>query len=368
MADRIKIAHIIHRFDTGGLENGVVNLINRLDDSRYHHTIITMKGHNPEFAARINTGNVEFENLSKQGGSDIGVFLRLNRILKRLSPDILHTRNTATLEMQLVGWWRRVPLRIHGEHGWDVNDMHGQNRRYQKLRRFIKPFVHQYIALSKEAKDYLLDTISVKPSRVNHICNGVDHEKFVPDRTEKSGFVFGCVGRLEEVKNQQLLAKAFVKVWHHCQAKDLDVKLQIVGDGRCRDQIEGILEEGGCATSFWMPGNRSDVAELMQCFDVFILPSLAEGISNTILEAMSTGLAVIATDVGGNAELVKDSESGYIVPSNDAEAMAEKMIAYSEQHGLREAHGKAGRELVEQKFSLQAMTASYDELYRSVHL
>jgi len=363
--DSLHIVHLVYRFDTGGLENGVVNLINTLDTECYTHSIVTLKGHNPDFAARILTNNVQLYDLAKRSGNDLGIFLRFNALLKQLKPDILHSRNTATLELQLVGWWRRVKLRIHGEHGWDVNDMHGQNLTYRRLRRLLKPFIHQYIALSKEANDYLLNIINVNPKRVNHICNGVDKEKFSP-RTVllKQRFVIGCVGRLEEVKNHVLLAQAFSLVWQQTEGK-VDIQLQIIGDGSCRSKIETVLADGQCAQASWLAGNRNDVADLMTKFDVFVLPSLAEGISNTILEAMACGLPVIATNVGGNGELVHQKVSGYLVSVSEPEDMAQCILTYINQPELKTQHGQNGRLLVEQKFSIQAMTCAYDNLYRS---
>ena len=133
----------------------------------------------------------------------------------------------------------------------------------------------------------------------------------------------------------------------------------------CRDKVETILAHGGFAESTWLAGNRNDVAELMMKFDVFVLPSLAEGISNTILEAMACGLQVIATDVGGNAELVQHDESGYLVPASSAEEMAQRILDYIDHPELKMQHGQNGRALVELKFSIQAMTSAYNNLYRS---
>ncbi|GAC18539.1 TIGR03088 family PEP-CTERM/XrtA system glycosyltransferase [Paraglaciecola arctica] len=362
----LHIAHVVHRFDTGGLENGVVNLINSLGSEEYTHSIVTLKGHSTDFAARIKTANVKFYDLAKKDGNDLSIFWRMNQLLKQLKPDILHTRNTATLELQLVGWWRRVKLRIHGEHGWDVNDMHGQNLTYRKLRKLLKPFIHQYIALSKEARDYLLDIIKVKPERLNHICNGVDKSKFSPkkDITRTSPFVIGCVGRLEDVKNHVLLAEAFVIASKQTQGK-VDIQLQLIGEGSCRDKVESILTANDCIKASWLAGNRNDVAALMTEFDIFVLPSLAEGISNTILEAMACGLPVIATNVGGNAELVQHDHSGYVVNVSDPQEMAERILDYVGQPELKMQHGQNGRALVEQKFSIQVMTSAYNNLYRT---
>jgi sugar transferase (PEP-CTERM/EpsH1 system associated) len=362
----LHIAHVVHRFDTGGLENGVVNLINTLGSDEYTHSIVTLKGHSTDFAVRIKTANVKFYDLAKKDGNDLGIFWRMNKLLKQIKPDVLHTRNTGTLELQLVGWWRRVNLRIHGEHGWDVNDMHGQNLTYRKLRKLLKPFIHQYIALSKEAKDYLLDIIKVKPERLNHICNGVDKSKFSPKKeTNKiSPVVIGCVGRLEDVKNHVLLAEAFVIATKLTKGK-VDIHLHLIGDGSCRNKVESILKENDCIEASWLAGNRDDVAALMTEFDIFVLPSLAEGISNTILEAMACGLPVIATNVGGNTELVQHGYSGFVVNVSEPQEMAERILEYVNQPELKLQHGQNGRALVEDKFSVQAMANAYAKVYRT---
>ncbi|WP_416306674.1 TIGR03088 family PEP-CTERM/XrtA system glycosyltransferase [Neptunicella sp. SCSIO 80796] len=364
---RLHIAHIIYRFDTGGLENGVVNLINNLSESQYSHTIITLKGHCNDFAKRLKTGNVQFFDLAKKQGNDIGIFWRLNSLLKTLKPDILHTRNTATLEMQLVGWWRKIPLRIHGEHGWDVNDMHGQNRRYQKLRKVMSHFIHQYVALSLEAKEYLLTTINIQPDKVNHICNGVDDTKFSPIADKvTSPFIVGCVGRLEEVKNHILLAEAFGKFYQLVKDQTQPVELHLIGDGSCKQKIEASLKRYQCIDKAWLAGNRNDIADLMPRFDVFVLPSLAEGISNTILEAMACGLPVIATKVGGNTELVQHDKTGYLVSPEQVDDMVDCLNKYYNYPELSHMHGDNSRRVIEQKFSIDTMTKQYDALYQSM--
>ncbi|MCV2886044.1 TIGR03088 family PEP-CTERM/XrtA system glycosyltransferase [Aestuariibacter sp. AA17] len=368
----IKVLHVVHRFSIGGLENGMVNLINGLPEDHYQHVIVTMKGHCSEFIQRIHTQNVTFYDLDKQDGHDFSVFGKLNRILKQEKPDVLHTRNTASLEMQLVGWWRRIPLRIHGEHGWDVNDMHGSNVRYQRLRRLMSRFTHQYVALSKEAKDYLRDVIGIASSRINHICNGVDDRKFMPKQTASEQIVFGCVGRLEEVKNHIYLLQGFAHLIQSLSAQPQDsaaesdrVKLHIVGDGSQRNKLEAYIQENKLEQYVWLAGDRADVPDLMKAFDVFVLPSLAEGISNTILEAMASGLPVIATNVGGNPELVDENVTGYLVGVDTPEDLSDRMRELVVSPSLVNKMGQAARARVEEKFSLTAMVGAYDDLYRS---
>ncbi|MQM33603.1 MAG: sugar transferase, partial [Candidatus Accumulibacter phosphatis] len=130
-----------------------------------------------------------------------------------------------------------------------------------------------------------------------------------------------------------------------------------------RAQAQAMLEEAGVAELAWLPGQRDDIAEILRGLDCFVLPSLAEGISNTILEAMASGLPVIATDVGGNAELIEAGRSGELVAVSDPQAMAEQIARYAQDAPQARAAGVAGRARVENEFSLQAMSRSYQNLY-----
>ena len=376
-ADTKHIMHIIYRFDTGGLENGVVNLINHLDEGSYRHTIVTLKGYSEEFCQRIKTQNVQFFDLAKRDGNDPKIFFALRKLIKQLKPDILHTRNTATLEMQLVGWWCRVPYRLHGEHGWDVNDMHGQNRKYQILRRIMRRFIHRYVALSSEAFEYLRDLIHVPESRIRHICNGVDTRKFAPgaenqvqlpsEFSSDGNLVFGTVGRLAEVKNQTYLLESFIALVENNPDQAERLRLIIVGDGVLMAPLVKRAEEAGMGGKVWFAGNRSDVPQLMQCMRVFVLPSLAEGISNTILEAMASGLPVIATRVGGNPDLIEtDLSASHLVEVNDVDALSRAMQQYVNDGERLARNSKTVREHCVENFSIDTMVSKYHQLYQAV--
>ncbi|GAA0369552.1 glycosyltransferase [Bowmanella denitrificans] len=371
------IAHVIYRFDTGGLENGLVNLINSLPEHEYQHSIVTHKGANPDFAKRVTVKNVRYYDLNKGEGNDIGVLWRLNRLLKRLNPDVLHTRNLATLEGQLVGWWRKIPLRIHGEHGWGVNDLGGVNIKYQRLRRLFRPFVHQYVALSAEAKEYLLDKIGVTASKVAHICNGVDTERFASTQRlhtplpeiflPQDCVVFGTVGRLAEVKNQAYLIDAFAELLKMLPSHRDRIALMLVGDGVTRIRLQKRVVETGIEDRVWFAGDRADVPALMQSMDVFVLPSLAEGISNTVLEAMATGLPVLATNVGGNPDLIMpEYVRDHLVPVGEPQRLAEMMARYALQPQLAESDGYQIQAYCQSRFSLASMVAKYHAIYRQV--
>ena len=141
------------------------------------------------------------------------------------------------------------------------------------------------------------------------------------------------------------------------------MRLVMIGEGPLRAQAHAVLDAAGIGDLAWLPGERSDVADIMRGLHAFALPSLAEGISNTILEAMASGLPVVATDVGGNADLVKAGETGHIVPPADAAAMAQSLVSLAlHPEGARKM-GSAGRERVLANFSMQAMVSTYQGVY-----
>ncbi|RVT53450.1 TIGR03088 family PEP-CTERM/XrtA system glycosyltransferase [Rubrivivax albus] len=368
------VAHILHRFDTGGLENGVVNLINHLPSQAFRHVVIALT-EVTDFRHRLRRPDVDCIALHKPPGQGFKVYPQLWRLMRRLRPAIVHTRNLAALEMQPAAWAAGVPVRIHGEHGRDVEDLDGSSVRHQRIRRLYSPFVHRYVALSQDLAGYLSGRVGIAPGRIEQIYNGVNADRFHPRTADDAlpegwpfagdHFVVGTVGRMQTVKHQTLLARAFVRAL--ALAPDLRprLRLALVGDGPLRAACTQLLQETGAADLAWLPGERSDVPALMRRLNAFVLPSLGEGISNTILEAMASGLPVLATAVGGNPELVTEGVTGHIVPSDDVEALAAALVALARDPERAAEMGRAGRADVERRFSLQAMVGAYQQLYAS---
>jgi glycosyltransferase involved in cell wall biosynthesis len=168
---------------------------------------------------------------------------------------------------------------------------------------------------------------------------------------------------MQGVKDQPSLVCAFLKALEAQPALRDRLRLALVGDGPLRAQCRAQLEAAGASDLAWLPGERSDVPELLRAFDCFVLPSLAEGISNTILEAMASGLPVIATDVGGNADLVGHGSTGLVVPAADAHALAAAITQLANAPEQARAFGRAGRARVEAQFSMPAMVAAYQNVY-----
>jgi sugar transferase (PEP-CTERM/EpsH1 system associated) len=364
------IVHVIYRLQVGGLENGVVNLVNHLPPDRYRHAIVCLSDAT-NFRERIQRDDVYVYEMHKRPGQDLASWRRLFQLFRELRPTIVHTRNIGCLEAQIPAWLAGVGCRVHGEHGWDVSDPDGNNRKYRLLRRLHSPLVHRFIALSREIEEYLVQRVGIARKKVSRIYNGVDTSRFLPGRGNvlPAGFaavdslVFGTVGRMHGVKDQGNLCRAFILLCQqHPELADR-MRLVLIGDGPLRETCNAMLVEARLESQAWLPGNQREIPELLRGFDVFVLPSQAEGISNTILEAMASGLPVIATDVGGNGELVENGVTGFLVPANDPQALADQMAHYADSPELRRRHGEAGGRRIAAKFSMTRMLSAYGSVY-----
>ena len=363
------IVHVVHGFSVGGLENGLVNLVNRMPRERWRHAIVSLTHVSARFAERVQNPDVKFVELDKRPGHLVRDYPRLYRLFRQLKPAIVHTRNFAALEAAVPAWAAGVPVRIHGEHGWNVNDLDGRRRRYQMVRRLYRPFVSRYVALSHHLEDYLEHKVGVPARRVSHIYNGVDTERFRPADTRApiegcpfrhpEDFIVGWVGRMDPVKGLSHLLTALART------TGSRLRLVLVGDGPERAKVQGLIAAHNLADRVWLAGEHADIAQLMRGFDCFTLPSLGEGISNTILEAMASRLPVVASHVGGNGELIESGMTGTLVPPSDPDSLAEALLAYFRDRATARRHGKAARRVAEERFSLSRMVSDYCSLYES---
>jgi len=368
------VVHVVHRFAVGGLENGVANLIDRLPE--YRHAVIALTACDPAFCARIRRNDVVYRSLEKREGQDWGLYRRLARTFRELRPAVVHTRNLAALEAQLPAWWTGVPVRIHGEHGWDVGDLHGRRGRYRLLRRLHRPLVHRYVALSGHIQRYLHEGVGVPTDRIRRICNGVDTWRFLPPREDEErlgpfppeALVLGWAGRMEAVKAPLDLVRAFAMLAGSGRPWSPRLRLLMVGEGSLMPQVRAELERAGLLERAWLPGRRDDLPDLYRAMDLFVLPSLAEGISNTILEAMASGLPVVATAVGGNPELLEPGVTGALVPPRDPAALAAALASYLDDPERLRREGRAARRRARERFSIEVMVEAYRDLYRELFL
>ena len=370
---RRRVVHVVYSFSIGGLENVIVQLINRLPADVFEHIVLSLTTIS-DFKDRITQPGVQFIALNKPSGHAIPLYPRIYKLLRQLKPDVVHTCNLAALEIAPLAWLARVPLRIHAEHGWDAHDPNGSNPRYRKLRKIYTPFVNHYLAVSRDIDDYLAHAIGLPPKRHSLIANGVDTDTFSPKGhiavsvpgcpfVPGEHWLMGTVGRLQTVKNQPLLARAFVKLIKDHPEAAQRIRLVIVGEGGLRADIESILATAGLQHLAWLAGARNDVAQIMQALDCFVLPSQAEGTSCTLQEAMACGLPVVATAVGGTPDLVEEGMTGHLVPSEDAQAMANALWRCYSEPETSARYGQTARARALVHFGLAGMIDRYRSLF-----
>lgn len=372
------VLHVIHHLLMGGMENGLVNLINHMPAGRYRHAIACVEDYS-DFRLRIASPDVEVIALHRSRIGSRGLRRALYTLCKRLQPAIVHSRNQSGLDALLPARLAGVPRRVHGEHGWDVDNLDGRQWKSALLRRVHSPLVDRYITVSRDLQDFLVRRIGIRQSRITQIYNGVDTGRFstvrstdalpgsMPEAFRGPELIrIGTVGRLQPVKDQASLLRAFAQATASDDALRQRARLLLIGGGPLMGDLQALATELRIADRTWFSGPLDDVPAALSALDLFVLPSLNEGISNTLLEAMASGVPVLATRVGGNVELVEDDRTGRLVAAGDVAALAEQMAAYATDEALRRRHGEAARRRAVEHFSLRSMVngymATYDEL------
>jgi sugar transferase (PEP-CTERM/EpsH1 system associated) len=362
--NKMRIGHVVLSLAPGGLENGVVNVINGLDPARFSSSVYCLRERGA-FADRLGSNLSNLENLGFSGGFSLPKLLKLARLFKRDHIDVIHTRNAESL---LYGYCasrllRGVPI-VHSEHGQTFPEIGIRAHWHRVLAKRSDEMFCVSMTLRADLERYL--GIPSEHSRV--IYNGVESQQFAKvslavGRTaigaENGDMVIGCVGRMVAVKNYGLLLESFAGI------PDDRVKLVLVGDGPEREGLIALSRELGISHRTRFLGHREDVATVLSGMNIFVLPSLSEGLSNTLLEAMSAGLPVIATDVGGNSEILTADVEGILIRSGDHLALTNALIRLISDPPLRLGFGQAGRERCQRQFGMQNMIDSYADLYSS---
>jgi len=357
------ILHIVISFATGGLERVVLDLI-QFSGDRFNHRVVCLERIGDLGEARRLKNVVCFE--MKQG-LHLKYVLDLCAIIKAGRIDLIHTHNEKALFYGAIsGFMCGIPV---------VHTKHGKNRVNLKARlrnNLLARLCKRIIAVSRDAAAQCIREEKIPPAKVMVVLNGVDIEAYSARKDAAMNRlslgidagvpIVGIVARLAEVKDHATLFQACNIV----NEKQIDFRLVVIGDGPLKGSLEKLSVSLGLHNKILFTGTRHDIADLLNIMDIFVLSSISEGISMTLIEAMSCSLPIVATNVGGNPEVIIDGKTGFLVPSQNAAALADKLVLLIQNPDMRKRMGDAGRDRAVNNFSMQNAVLSYEECYRQV--
>lgn len=357
--------HLVQGLEVGGLEIMVVNLLEHLDHARYRPAVCCYDTPG-SLAGRLCAQGIAVTLVKRNPGIDLFYILKLARFLRRSKTRILHLHNsTALFYGTLAGKLAGTPCIVYTEHGRDFSS----SRKAKFANGLLSRMVDKVVVVAESCKNYLVAKEGVAAEHVVTVPNGIDASRFGVDYDkaairaalglEERHAVIGVVARLDPIKNHAALIRAMQRV----AAKLPQAVLLVVGDGPLRGELESLAAELELGGHVRFLGARADVPELLSILDVFVLPSHSEGLSLTLLEASAAAKPIVATDVGGNGEVVTNGENGLLVPPDDAQALAEAMLRILADGTQAARMGQAGRARFEQHFTLDAMVKKYEGLY-----
>ena len=360
----IRIMHVVRTLATGGTETVVRRLVSALDQNCFQQSVCT-------FVAAAAPQPPRTICLERPADKSAFLVPQLTKVFRRERPDIVHSRNWSTIEAVLAAKLAGIPAIVHSEHGRDLQTMGPQPLRRRVLRRISYSCADRVFCVSEELREFYCQQLGMKPDIFDVIPNGVDVKQFCANPVARSDvraklsvgpgtMVVGTVGRLDPVKDHLTLLRAADLALR----RGVDLKLVIVGEGPQRVALENHLSgKPHLARRAVLIGESKNVADWLNSFDVFVLPSLSEGMSNTLLEAMAVGVAPIATAVGGNREVVQHEHSGLLVAARDAAQMSDFIVQLAAAPEWLKALGVRARERMVMQFSVERMVNRYDEMY-----
>ncbi len=348
--------HLLSTFEVGGAECVAHSLARQMLGSRFEPMACALfaGGGLRERFRRDGIRTRLIAAVPQEAGFKAGLVPRLARVLRREQTDVLHCHNRrAHVYGVLAGKAAGVPAVLCTHHGM-------RNGGVSAMERVTGMLAGHEVAVCRQVlrREQQLGT---RGRRLSVIYNGIDTARFrlaTPYEECGEGLTLGCVGRLSPEKGHRFLLRALAQVL----GDGLDVRLRMAGDGPSRGDLAELAESLGISGRVEFLGERGDIPAVLKTFDIFVLPSLTEGLPLTVLEAMASGLPVIAARVGGVAELVQEGRTGLLVPPGRPEELARAVRTLRDDEALRRRVASCA-EQVARDFDSSVMARSYAELY-----
>jgi glycosyltransferase involved in cell wall biosynthesis len=372
--DRITVMLTINKLIIGGAEQQFLELVKGLDKDRFNTIVVTLYpgGELEEEVKKI--PGMEYICLNRKGKYNFFTLFTILRLLRQKRVDIVQPFLTpATFFTLLPAVIKRTPVKIITERGnLRRNPGRGYNL-YLRLEDCLTRFADVVIPNSQSGKDYLI-TRGIKPEKIRVIYNGINTRRLTPAPAAiarikdtlglaDDGPVVGISASLFSLKDHA----TFLRAAQIISGTMPQVKYIVLGDGPLRPDLEQMARELGIASRVLFVGNQSEVGPYLYAFDISCLCSKEpEGCSNSILEAMALGKPVVATEVGGNIELVEDSQTGRLVPIQNPQALADAILSLLGNPEQAREMGQRGKEKIAREFSLERMVRDYETIYKEM--
>ncbi len=366
---RIKILYIVDGFRLGGAETKLLELLKHLDRKNYHISICSLNNEG-ELRKDFENLGAKVKVLGRKHRFDISIIPKLIQFCKREKFDIVqnilfYADVVGTLSAKLAG--------VLGVISWET--ISHENESYEPVHRqiayrFGMKFVDRIVAVSEDVRQSIVKLRNINPGKIITIHYGVNLTKY--NNAKRNAAVdFPCnarfpsiavVARLNEVKGHKYLIEALKKVVEHFP----NLKCLFVGDGNYRKDLEEMVREFGLNNNVQFLGFCDNIEEILQTSDLFVLPSISEGLPNALLEAMACSVPVVATSVGGIPEVIKDGFNGILVPTRNETALSEKIVKLAKDREYMMKLGKEGRKSVESHYSLQKQIEEFQSVYNEL--
>jgi sugar transferase (PEP-CTERM/EpsH1 system associated) len=370
----IRVMHVVYGLGRGGLQTGLENLLARTNSDTFEHVICILR---PPIDHPMCQGLENHARLMCLATTESGSRFQaaaIAKAIKQVKPDIVHSRNWGCIEAVLAARWVGHCAVVHGEHGLDFDTINGEPRRRRCFRRLAFEMADRVLAVSYQLRELHAARTGYPAGKITVIHNGVNERRFFPDpetrarvRAElgigENELCIGSVGNLAPVKDHMTTLRALAEF----ENKVKNWRCVIFGEGPERPRLEAFIREHAqWKERISLPGLTRRIPEMLNAMDVLVLPSLTEGICNSLLEAMAVGLPVIATKTGGNPEIVIDGDSGFLFPVGDVRQLTERLLLLEAARDLRLQLGQQAVRRMREDFSVDSMARGYAQVYESL--
>ncbi len=368
----ITVLHLVHRLTAGGAERVLVNLIN--NSSKHISHIVCSFSPADSFRDEIKNINCTIINLNKREGNDFRLPFNIAKICRQFKVDVVHAQGWATYAEGIIATkilCMNKTKFIFAFRGKTIEDVAKINWKRLYAQKVFSCFCDLIITPSEEMRRDYAATIRINAEKIKVIPNGINFDEhnlslgrstIIEFNPQEGAIVVGCVARLDPVKNLVWFVEALAPLVR----KYKKLYLLIIGDGPEMIKINQEVERQKIKQKVHLAGRRNDIPVCLSAMDIYVQPSIYEGVSNTILEAMGSSLPVIATKVGGTSEIVKNNITGLLINSRNTIQLQDAVKRLMEDGDLRKQMGKDGRRLVAQQFTVQRMAIAYDKLFLSI--